>query len=178
MSLKDRLNLNKKEPTPIIDVPESAAQGMEIFKKLLNTNANILVSCPIDVPTHIALNFLGDKISKSKRIVAIGANLALNRNEFIRFEPQNSSNSSLNTALTLNPAKILLQEFCGMEATDIFKCSVVLQPDEKPVPRKPIQNLKEPPEQCTHRQKNQKRLWSFTEDCPSSAPIGQSIHQE
>lgn len=123
MSLKDRLNINTNASLNT-DVEGNVNPAYtNIFEKIIEENANIIVCCPINVSTADAINFLGSKISKEKRIVAIGSNLSFNQNEVIKFEPDinNLSKNLIKTSLDLNPAKIILQEFNGIEAVDIFK---------------------------------------------------------
>ena len=127
MSLKDRLNLNNpKEPSSeifkTISTEEKDAYN-NVFEKLLEENSNIIVCSPISIPTYNALNFLCSKIPNNKRLVGIGTNLLLNPNEIIKFEPdtKNLSKELIKTALSLNPYKIILQDFDGIEAVDIFK---------------------------------------------------------
>ena len=123
MSLKDRLNINTNASLSTNAEEKVNPAYVNIFEKIIEENANIIVCCPIDVPTAEAINFLGNKINKEKRIVAIGSNLSFNQNEVIKFEPDinNLSKNLIKTSLDLNPAKIILQEFNGIEAVDIFK---------------------------------------------------------
>ena len=122
MSLKDRLNLNT-EQNRALNMSEENLKALEFFEKLLETEQNILICCPIEIQTYDALNFLCNKLPKDKRTVTIGSNLNLNQNEVIKFEPdtQNSSKDLIKTSLGLNPDKIILQNFQGVEAADIFK---------------------------------------------------------
>lgn len=129
MSLKDRLNININTKTNIkkdavqksYSKPNSAYDT--IFEKIINENTNILVCSPINIPTYTALNFLCSRISNDRRLVGIGANLLLNPSEIIKFEPdkQNLSKELIKTAVSLKPFKIILQDFDGVEAVDIFK---------------------------------------------------------
>ena len=122
MSLKDRLNL-KNELNSTLNTSEENLKYLQIFEKALQENQNILISCPINIQTYDVLNLLCSKIPNDKRIVAIGNNLSFSQNEIIKFEPdtQNSSKNLIKTSLGLNPYKIILQNFQGIEAVDIFK---------------------------------------------------------
>ena len=131
MSLKDRLNKDKqtisenslKYETGNITNQEEKNFYIEQLKKYLEKNINILVCCPIEIPTYNAINYLCSKIPNDKRLVGIGANLLLNPDEIIKFEPETNNNQKqlIQTALNLNPYKIILQNFDGTEAVDIFK---------------------------------------------------------
>ena len=128
MSLKDRLNLNVQSINSGNELMSAELKSENhiynnIFEKLLEENKNILVCASIDIPTYKALNFLCSKIPNDKRLVGIGANLLLNPSEIIKFEPdtKNVSKELIKTALNLNPFKIILQDFDGVEAVDIFK---------------------------------------------------------
>ena len=132
MSLKERLNLDKQNNETVIEPPvEKITKPQKIkedfyitqFKKYLDENINILVCCPLGMPTYNALNFLCSKISNDKRLVGIGSNLLLNPDEIIKFEPEtdNHQKQLIQTALSLNPYKIILQNFDGVKALDIFK---------------------------------------------------------
>lgn len=120
MSLKDRLNLEKTTEQNILTDTD---KHLDILKKILEDNQNILISCPLKISTGEACNFLCKILPEDKRIVAIGSNLILNQKEIIKFEPDinNSSKELIKTALNLNPYKIILQDFQGAEAVDIFK---------------------------------------------------------
>ena len=128
MSLKDRLNLNTQNESSqsglmTAELPKENLFYNDIFEKLLSENNNIIVCSSIDIPTYNALNFVCSKIPNDKRLVGIGANLLLNPSEIIKFEPdiKNVSKELIKTALSLNPFKIILQDFDGVEAVDIFK---------------------------------------------------------
>ena len=126
MSLKDRLKFNSESrveemiiSSPIIK--ESFAG--EIFNEILKQDCNILVYCDINIPTYRAINYICSKIENDKRLVGIGSNLLLNPDEIIKFEPEakNQSKELIKTAISLHPYKIVLQDFDGVEAVDIFK---------------------------------------------------------
>ena len=127
MSLKDRLNINTETETtkaivktsPIIE--KSFAE--KIFEEILTQNTNILVYCDLNIPTYSAINYLCSKIENDKRLVGIGSNLLLNPDEIIKFEPEakNQSKELIKTAISLKPYKIIMQDFDGVEAVDIFK---------------------------------------------------------
>ena len=126
MSLKDRLNLNEKiEINTENEKEEITPYNIydNFLTNLLNQNKNIIVSCPIDIPTYSGINFLCSKISNDKRLVGIGTNLLLHPSEIIKFEPDTKNNSKelIKTAMSLNPDKIILQDFDGAEAVDVFK---------------------------------------------------------
>ena len=123
MSLKDRLNINTQIKAPSLKETVENVLYMDFFEKALCENLNILLYCPINVPTYEALNSLCVKIPQDKRIVMIGNNLELKQKEVIKFEPDtnNSSKNLIKTAVNLNPYKIILQNFQGVEAVDIFK---------------------------------------------------------
>ncbi len=139
MSLKDRLNLNtsytelnakadaleEKELSSDSQISLKKEENFNItlFESLLSEGGNILVCTPMDVLTYNAINFLCSKIPNDKRLVGIGSNLLLNPDEIIKFEPEtkNQSKELIKTALSLNPYKIILQDFDGVEAVDIFK---------------------------------------------------------
>ena len=82
-----------------------------------------MVYCDITLPTYSAINYLCSKIENDKRLVGIGSNLLLNPDEIIKFEPdiKNQSKELIKTALSLKPYKIILQDFDGVEAVDVFK---------------------------------------------------------
>ncbi len=123
MSLKDRLNINTKNETPSLKETVENVLYMDFFEKVLCENVNIILCCPINIPTFDAINFLCKKIPNDKRITAIGTNLSLTQDEVIKFEPDtnNSSKNLVKTAVNLNPFKIILQDFQGIEAVDIFR---------------------------------------------------------
>ena len=125
MSLKDRLKINTEEEKNIsVNVPLKAKNmNNELFKEILDTDCNILVFCGINTPSHSAINYLCSMIESNKRLVGIGSNLLLNPDEIIKFEPEKKDNSKelIKTAMSLNPYKIILQDFDGVEAVDIFK---------------------------------------------------------
>ena len=127
MSLKDRLKLNIKDEKPkevLIKAPISEATFCDkLFEEILKQEINILVYCDINLPTYNAINYLCSKIENDKRLVGIGANLLLNPDEIIKFEPEtkNQSKELIKTAISLKPYKIILQDFDGVEAVDIFK---------------------------------------------------------
>lgn len=136
MSLKDRLiAINQKEKgqdkkndsliNPL-EINRTDDFYAETLNKLIGQDINILVCCPMNVPTYNAINFLCSKIPGDKRLVGIGSNLLLNPSEIIKFEPEIKESNSrpkqlIKTALSLNPYKIILQNFDGTEAADIFK---------------------------------------------------------
>lgn len=133
MSLKDRLKLNEnnsignsqnKKTLKTDDKKVKEQKFLEIlFESYIEKDCNILVCCPIEVTTSNALNFLCSKIPQEKRLVGIGTNLLLNPDELIKFEPdtKNLSKDLIKTSLSLNPYKLILQDFQGAEAIDIFK---------------------------------------------------------
>lgn len=123
MSLKDRFNLPTEEKISTNTKPLFVDTQNVLLEKILRENDNILICCPIGIATYNAINFLCSKIPTNKRLVGIGSNLLLNPSELIKFEPdtKNSSKELIKTALSLNPDKIILQDFDGIEAVDIFK---------------------------------------------------------
>lgn len=123
MSLKERLNLNINEGLGITEINLKTRKYEELFEQIINENQNIVICCPIDAEQSFVFDFLDDKIPSDKRLVAIGKNLNFNRSEIIKFEPdiQNSSKNLIKTAIDLKPYKIILQDFTGCEAVDIFK---------------------------------------------------------
>ncbi|MBQ7450210.1 Flp pilus assembly complex ATPase component TadA [bacterium] len=128
MALKDRIKINteiiKDEKQPVkTEVKNTHDFKENLLKSLLVQNCNILVYCDINTSTYSALNYLCSKIENDKRLVGIGSNLLLNPDEIIKFEPEtkNQSKELIKTAFSLNPYKIILQDFDGVEAVDIFK---------------------------------------------------------
>ena len=123
MSLKERLNINSNEELSISEVNSKTTKYNELFEQFINENQNIVICCPIDVEQSGIFNLIDKIIPDDKRLVAIGKNINLNRNEIIKFEPdtQNSSKNLIKTAIELKPYKIILQDFSGCEAVDIFK---------------------------------------------------------
>ena len=127
MSLKDRLNIKSE----VINEQEIVSKQYclektfceKAFEELLSLETNILVYCDINLPTYSAINYLCSKIANDKRLVGIGSNLLLNPDEIIKFEPEtkNQSKELIKTAISLKPYKIILQDFDGVEAVDIFK---------------------------------------------------------
>ena len=144
MPLKDRLKLNsenisenitkniaaeaaEKEVFAISEIKtpkiKTKSNTDELILEFLKQDINILVYCDINIPTYSAINYLCSKIESDKRLVGIGANLLLNPDEIIKFQPEtkNQSKELIKTALSLKPYKIILQDFDGVEAVDIFK---------------------------------------------------------
>lgn len=125
MSLKDRLKINKNKVKDNSSKTFSKKKSFEeeFFDEIIKQNENILVYSEIDIPTYNALNYICSKIENEKRLVGIGSNLLLNPDEIIKFEPdiKNQSKELIKTALSLKPYKIVLQDFDGVEAVDIFK---------------------------------------------------------
>ena len=127
MSLKDRLNIKSE----VINEQEIVSKQYclektfceKAFEEILSLKTNILVYCDINLPTYSAINYLCSKIANDKRLVGIGSNLLLNPDEIIKFEPEtkNQSKELIKTAISLKPYKIILQDFDGVEAVDIFK---------------------------------------------------------
>ena len=127
MSLKDRLKLNIENEQPQEVLTKTTVKEKSfcdnIFAELLTQKINLLVYCDITLPTYSAINYLCSKIENDKRLVGIGSNLLLNPDEIIKFEPdiKNQSKELIKTALSLKPYKIILQDFDGVEAVDVFK---------------------------------------------------------
>ena len=127
MPLKDRLKLNNETDNlqeVLVETPQKKESFFDkIFSEILNQDINVLVYCDINLPTYSAINYLCSKIECDKRLVGIGSNLLLNPNEIIKFEPEtkNQSKELIKTAISLKPYKIILQDFDGVEAVDIFK---------------------------------------------------------
>ena len=127
MSLKDRLKLNSENIKIHENVIRTSINELpfndELLDEILNQKTNILVYCDINIPTYNAINYLCSKIVNDKRLVGIGANLLLNPDEIIKFDPEtkNQSKELIKTALSLKPYKIILQDFDGIEAVDVFK---------------------------------------------------------
>lgn len=122
MSLKDRLKL-KNAALSKNDIPKSAIDNIEKFKNILSENENILIVCPMGIKPYEVLNFLCLNLNTQQRVVLIGSNLILNQNEVIKFEPdtKNDLKNTIRTSINLKPSKIILEEFKGTEASDIFK---------------------------------------------------------